>query len=55
MTDRQLRHLFEQRDRAEQALKTIDARINAARRPYAERHGLLMFPSAEAMRKAVTQ
>lgn len=53
MTDKQIRHLFEQRDRAERALKLIDARISAARRPYAERNGLLCFPSVDAMRKAV--
>lgn len=53
MTDRQLKHLFEQQERAERALRTINARIAAARRPYAERHNLLIFPSVEAMKRAV--
>lgn len=54
MTDKQLRNLFEQRDRAERQLRLIDARISAARRPYAERHGLLAFPSNDAMKRVVS-
>lgn len=54
MTDLQLKRLFEQRDRAERQVKMIDARISTARREYAERHGLLAFPSNDAMRKAVS-
>lgn len=54
MTDLQLKRLFEQRERAERNLKMIDARISAARRPYAARHGLLAFPSTEAMKRAVS-
>lgn len=54
MTDLQLKRLFEQRDRIEQQLKMIDARISYARRDYSARHGLLAFPSTEAMRKAVS-
>lgn len=53
MTDKQLRNLFEQRDRAERQLKMIDARISQERRVFSERHGLLAFPSTDAMRRAV--
>lgn len=54
MTDLQLRKLFEQRDRAERQLRMIDQRISAARRPFAERHGLLAFPSNDSMKRAVS-
>lgn len=55
MTDNQLARLFEQRDRAERQLRLIDARIAAARPDYAQRHGLLAYPSFDTMRKAVGQ
>jgi ABC-type enterochelin transport system substrate-binding protein len=54
MNDQQLARLFEQRDRAQRNLDMIDARIKAARNDYAQRNGLLMLPSVDSMRKAVS-
>jgi hypothetical protein len=53
MTDRQLRNLFEQEKRIERQLAHVRARIAAGRRAYAERNGLLAFPSVDAMKKAL--
>jgi hypothetical protein len=53
MTDAQIARLFAEEQRLERALAVVRARIAAARAPYAERNHLLMYPSIDAMRKAV--
>jgi hypothetical protein len=54
VTDLQIRRLLEQRDRAEQQLRMIDARIATARRDYADRNGLISPPRIETLRLAVS-
>lgn len=53
MTDTQIARLFEQEARLERQLVAVRARIAASRRDYAERNGLLAYPSIDSMRKAV--
>lgn len=54
MTDTQIARLFAEEQRLERALAVVRARIAGARPEYAARHNLLMFPSVEAMRRAVS-
>jgi hypothetical protein len=54
MTDTQIARLFAQEQRLERELATVRARIRGARPQYAERHGLLAYPSVETMKKAVS-
>ena len=54
MTDQQIARLFSRRQQLERELMLVDARIKAARQHYADRNGLLMLPSIDNMRKAVT-
>ena len=54
MTDAQIARLFTEEQRLERALFAVRGRIAAARGPYAERNHLLMYPSVETMRKAIT-
>lgn len=53
MTDMQLARLFSRRDRAKHALEAAEAALRAARPAYAAAHGLLAYPSIEAMRRGV--
>ena len=53
MTDHQIARLFEQESRLERQLALVRARISAARPAFADRHGLIVRPSIDAMRKAV--
>jgi hypothetical protein len=54
MTDNQIANLFAQEQRLERQLELVRARIRAARPKFAERHGLLAYPSVDSMRKAVS-
>lgn len=51
MTDIHIARLFERRERAKRALDAAEAAIRAARPAYAAAHGLLAYPSMEAMRR----
>ncbi|MBA3896119.1 MAG: hypothetical protein H0X36_03060 [Sphingomonadaceae bacterium] len=51
MTDASIARLFERRKRAKRALDAAEAAIRAARAAYAAKHGLLAFPSMDAMRR----
>ncbi len=51
MTDASIAKLFERRERAKRALDAAEAAIRAARPAYAAAHGLLAFPSMDAMRR----
>ena len=54
MTDLQISRLFAEEQRLERALSVVRARIAASRQSYAERNNLLMYPSIDSMRKAVS-
>lgn len=54
MTDATIAKLFERRERAKRALEAAEAAIRAARPVYAAKHGLLAYPSMEAMRRNVS-
>lgn len=54
MTDATIAKLFERRERAKRALDALEAAIKSARPAYAANHGLLAYPTIEAMRRGVS-
>ena len=50
-----LRDLFEQEATLEKRLRAIRAKQATCRRSYADKHGLLMLPSLEHLRRIVGQ
>lgn len=55
MTDGTIAKLFDRRERAKRALDAAEAAIRSARPAYAANHGLLAFPTIEAMRRGVSR
>ena len=55
MTDAGIAKLFERRERAKRELDVIEAAIRSARPAYAANHGLLAFPTLEAMKRGVSR
>ena len=55
MTDASIAKLFARREKAKRALDAVEAAIRAARPVYAANHGLLAFPTIEAMRRGVSR
>jgi hypothetical protein len=53
MTDAIIAKLFARRDRAKRELIAAEAALRAARPAYAANHGLLAFPTLEAMQRGV--
>lgn len=55
MTDASIAKLFERHERAKRTLDALEAAIKSARPAYAANHGLLAFPTIEAMRRGVSR
>lgn len=53
MTDASIAKLFARRERAKRALIAAEAALREARPIYAANHGLLAFPTLEAMQRGV--
>lgn len=53
MSDEQIAGLYKDYDAARRALGEIETSSRDARRDYAARHGLLAFPTIEAMRRGL--
>lgn len=53
MTDATIAELFERHERAKRELEIAEAAIRNARPAYAANHGLLAYPTIEAMRRGV--
>ncbi|HEU0044952.1 hypothetical protein [Sphingomonas sp.] len=55
MTDATIAKLFERHEKAKRALDAAEAALRSARPIYAANHGLLAYPTIEAMRRGVAR